>query len=182
MNKNEIKNKALIFGIFMVGMLAVSIANFFGGYYCSVLAIVAILSTIYVFNVLDLGNIKDNKVDIGLVALLSFLEFVFFVANDIFGHPVYVKGNVDFFGGLVIGSQIYSIAVILYNLIKIDLSLFKHKDTVELVEEKKEMTTNEGIEYDTEESLFEDNKDVEDIKRIPRSDIRKDAPFMEEEK
>ena len=49
-NKFNIKNCALLFGSFIAGMLSVSIANIFGGYYCSVLAIVAVLSTLYVFD------------------------------------------------------------------------------------------------------------------------------------
>ena len=63
-NKFNVKNCALLFGAFITGMLSVSISNIFGGYYCSVLAIIAVLSTLYVFDTLDKNTLSDNQLNV----------------------------------------------------------------------------------------------------------------------
>ena len=183
MNKNNLKNMTLLFGIFLAGMLSVSIANFFGGFYCTVAAIVIILATFYVFGVLDTRSIKSNKINLIMVGIIALLETIFFVVNDIFGYNVYVKGNVDFFGGLVIASQIYCILAILYHLIMIDISFLKNNSSIELVEEVN-VSNGQNVTHDVEEATVEESNDdsVEEIRQIPRNEIKQETPFMEEEK
>ena len=176
---NAAYSKALMFGIFVAGMLSVSIANLFGGYYCSVAAITVILTTMYVLNSLDKGTFQDDKFNIITISVVSVFEILFFLVNDLFGKFVYT-GALDFFGVLVIGSQLYSVTMIILNLIKTVLSYGK-KDKIELVEEHKEVeiSEEEQEEVQQEEVIVEESA-VEDIKRIPESDIQKETPFMEE--
>ena len=170
-------SKALMFGIFVVGMLSVSIANLFGGYYCSVAAIIVILTTMYILNCLDKGTFQDDKFNVITISIISGLEILFFLVNDVIGYSVYT-GVVDFFGVLVIGSQLYSVVMIILNLVKNVLSYGK-KDKIELVEEHEEIKNKEDIQEEKEEVIVDESA-VEDIKRIPESDIKKETPFMEE--
>ena len=178
--KNFIKKNSLFIGMFVIGMFTVSIANFFGGYYCSVLAAITVLATIYVFNILDNETINENKFNLIMIGVLLLSELVFFAVNDIFGHSVYVKGNIDFFGGFVIAVQIYSVVVSIYSLVNFVL-IFSKKETIELVDDEKRIIVDEK---DEELHVEEKNikKEEEDLKRIARSDFKKDVPFMEEEK
>lgn len=183
-NKFSVKNCALLFGAFVAGMLSVSISSLFGGYYCSVLAIVAVLSTLYIFDSLDKNNLQENKINIILLGILILCETVFFVTNDIIGYSVYQKGNMGFFDVFVMGSQLFSIGVIAYTMISIVLSFFC-KDSIELVDDIRTEPTHEE-ETKKEEVAFEqkevkEEKKEEYIKRIAQNNVRKDAPFMEEE-
>ena len=183
-NKFNIKNCALLFGSFIAGMLSVSIANIFGGYYCSVLAIVAVLSTLYVFDSMDNNNLKENKINIILLGVLVLCEAVFFVANDIVGYAVYKKSSMGFFDMFVMGSQLFSVGVIAYTMISIVLSFFT-KDSIELVDDistpsiHEEETKKEEVTFEQKE--VKEEKKEEYIKRIAQNTVRKEAPFMEEE-
>jgi len=187
--KNNVKNNALIFGVFVTGMLSVSIANLFGGYYCFVAAIVVVLGTLFTFNVLDNKSLEENKIELILISILAFFELMFFLVNDVIGYPVYVKNNFNFTGICVMASQFYSIVVLAYSMIKIVLSFYK-KDEIELidnvekaedkVDEKKEEIIEEAEEV-LKEKKVEESKPQE-MKRITETNVRKQAPFMEEGK
>lgn len=178
-NKFNVKNCALLFGAFITGMLSVSISNIFGGYYCSVLAIIAVLSTLYVFDTLDKNTLSDNKLNVIFLCILIACETIFFVTNDIVGYSVYQKNNMGFFGWLVVGSQLFSVGVIAYTMISIVLNFFQ-KDSIELVDD----VSNKVEGHDDVQEEIEAKKDEvkqEDVRRITQNNVRKEAPFMEEE-
>ena len=179
MTKNNVNySKTLIFGVFVAGMLSVSIANLFGGYYCSVAAIAVILNTMYILNSLDKGTFQDDKFNVITISIISILEVLFFLVNDVVGYSVY-NGDINFLSTIVSGSQLYSVVMIIFNLVKNVLSYVK-KDKIELVEEHEEINKNEDDHNEEEDESIDDDGIVEDIKRIPESDIKKETPFMEE--
>lgn len=177
---NNLKNNILLFGIFAAGMLSVSISNFFGGSYIAVAVITIILATMFTNECLDKNSIYENKIDLISIGILSFFEVLFFIVNDIFNYPVYVKNDIGFFGICVIATQILCIGMILYKLVNIVLSIYR-KDHIELVDEPVAKKEEYVEEVDAQEEFVEDGN-VEDLKQIPRTTIKKDAPFMEEEK
>jgi len=187
--KNIVKKNALFMAMFVIGMLTVSVANFFGGYYCVVLAPVAILATVYTFNVLENNELNENKYELLMVGVLILFEFIFFVVNDIIGYPVYVRGNTGLMDVTVMGVQVYSVAVTIYSLIKLVL-IFCWKDKVELVDGENKI--DGSLDNNQEEIYFEkdtinseenaNNNKEKEIKRITQFGVKKDVPFMEEEK
>ena len=179
--KNSFKDNALIFSAFLSGMWSVTISNFFGGYYCVVLAILVVLSSFLVYSVLDRELVKENKIVLIGISVLILFEFVFFVFNDIFGIDVYVKNDVGFLGMCVLISQLLSIGMIVYCLVDIVLS-FTKKETIELVNDNEIDEENESKEEEEIEEKIEDEEKVEEIKRIPETKFQKDIPFMEENK
>ena len=122
-------------------------------------------------------KVKDNKLNVIFLAALVLFEFVFFVTNDIVGYPVYEQGNLGFFGILVVGSQLFSIGVSVYTLVSIVLGFF-HKDSIELVDDLKGVEEHLEIE---EPVVEKEEKKEEDIRRLTQNNVRKEAPFMEEE-
>ena len=102
-----------------------------------------------------------------------------FVTNDIVGYSVYQKNNMGFFGWLVVGSQLFSVGVIAYTMISIVLNFFQ-KDSIELVDD----VSNKVEGHDEVQEEIEAKKDEvkqEDVRRITQNNVRKEAPFMEEE-
>jgi len=187
LDKSKIKNYLLCMAIFVVGMLSVSITNIFGGYYCSVAAVEMILYTIIVYNMFDKKiHSKENVISLVMVSVITALELVFFIINDIFGVDVYVKGDLNFLGVCVIISQLLSIFAIAYSSVYFVLDL--NKSHVELVDEKDscldceksddfEETSNHNEGLKTEI----DREEKTEIKSIKENNIEVKTPFMEEE-
>ena len=91
MNKEILKNYILSAAIFVVGVFSIPLANLFGGYYCSVLAISVVLTTILMYSILDKNTMQDNKILIISTLSLIAIEFALFTINDIFKISVYNK-------------------------------------------------------------------------------------------
>lgn len=203
----KFKNYFLSIGVFLVGMFSVSIANIFGGYYCSVAVIETVLFTMFVFNTFDKKILsRENIVSFSAISFITALEVVFFLVNDVFDLDVYVKNNLNFWGVVVIISQLLSIAAIVYFTIQYVLDL--NKNDVELVEEKIEKVEENKVDKKVVEKVVEkevvsqfDNVDyasqsanekteekeefVEkkpEIRSIRQNTINVKTPFMEEEK
>lgn len=176
--KKSLKNSALIFGIFAIGMFSLPVANLFGGYYSVVAVVIAVLATAFISDILDKNSLKENLVEVIFIAVLFLFEFVFLIANDIFGHPVYVKSNLGFFGICVIISQLYSAGMICYYLISIVISMYSNKHHVEIIEK---IDKNEESVIEEEIDVGELNSDeVQELKKLPQNEEKKEAPFMEE--
>lgn len=173
------KNSLLILASFFVGIFSVSISNLFWGYYGIGFAICLILYTLFMFNLLNNKLFDENKVDFGLMSVGLFFQFLFFVVNDIFSASVYQKNNVNFWGWVVIVSQIYSCGVVIYLMIKSTYSLFRKKN-VEIVEKHGLENKEENCDEEEFENLDIDNENVETIKSIPILNI-KTKTFNEEE-
>lgn len=183
-DKNNTKKYVLSAFMFVVGMLSVSISNFFGGYYCSVAVVETILFTILLYGIFDRKeSFKGNVVLLILTSIVTVFSILFFVVNDIFNVPVYVKNVLNFWGFCVIASQSISILSIVYLAVYLAISLNKSK--VELVEDKLEETeTNVNENKDVEEETFVKNEEFvqEEVKSITQDNVKVDVPYMEEEK
>lgn len=184
--KNKTKQFLISVFIFLTGMLNVSIAGVFGGYYCSTAAIIAVLSTIYVYEMFDKKiNVKENIPELSLIGIVTFLNIVFFLINDVFDVRVYSRNNFNFLSILVIVSQLISIGSLVYTAVTFVTNSTKEK--VEVVEEskKKNVVTEDSNEKEQsfdEETSMKDNQKVE-IKVIEENkNDEKMPPFMEEEK
>ena len=177
-SKSNLKNNILLISIFVLATLSVSVANLFGGSYSPVAIISVVLSTFFVLNVLNKNEFKENKLNLILVCIILFLEVFFFVINDIVGYAVYSKNKINFISGCVIFSQLFSAFVTMYLLVK-NVFSFSNKNKVELVEEENKKEVEE--EKKVEEEIVDDGS-VEELRKIPQSTIKKEAPFMEEEK
>lgn len=184
--KNKTKQFLISVFIFLVGMLNVSIAGVFGGYYCSAAAIIAVLSTIYVYEIFDKKiNVKENILELSLIGIVTFLNIVFFLINDVFDIRVYSRNNFNFLSILVIVSQLISIGALVYTAVIFITNSAKEK--VEVVEENKKknmetMDLNEKEQSLNEETSKKGEQKIE-IKVIEENKIdEKEPPFMEEEK
>ena len=109
-NKEKNKINLLSIIVFVAGMFCVSIANVFGGFYCSVVVIEAIAATMLVYTTLDKKEgLRENIVNLSLVSIILFFGLLFFLVNDVFGISVYSKGDLGFWGICVLISQTLSI-------------------------------------------------------------------------
>ena len=175
----DLKHYGLFLSISVVGMISVSLSNLFGGNYGVCAAAMIVLSTFLVFVLLDRNLMNVNKLNLSLIGVLVLLEMLFFVTNDIIGYTVYNRDNVGFFGGIVLASQIYSVLLAIYFLIRIVLSFVNFNSFVEVIDNlKTDYTNEEPVKEEVKEPVKEEKK-VE-IKRIARSTEKKDVPFMEE--
>lgn len=181
MNKSNLKNVVLVIGVLLLGTFSVTIANLFNGYYCGVAALAVLLSTIYLFDVLDKRGLEENKINLIMVGGVVFFEVLFFLVNDIFGKTVYGGGSIGFFEAIVLFSQLYSVVGVIYYVLK-NVLFAKRVETIELVENHKEEPTTQETEIEEEDELEINNVDVEEIKRLPQGTLGKETPFMEEEK
>ena len=183
MNKIQTKNLLLSVLVFLTGMLSVSISNIFGGYYGSVVAIVTILATFYVYNLFDnKESFKENLPSLILVGVVVALEVLFFIVNDMFGHDVYVKNHLDFWGICVLVSQGICVCGIVYLFVTTLLTAKASK--VEIVNEREvNDQTATSDNHDTIDVQTENNHDAKkEIKSIPENATVVNTPFMEEEK
>lgn len=190
LEKSKTNQYMLYLAICLVGMLSVSITHLFGGYYSAVAAIVTVLGTLLFYNLFDKKETFSSDLVTNVVALIIIgCQLVFFVVNDIFNYPVYVKNHLGFWGVTVIISQIISILGILYFIIMLVISL--NKDRIELVSEDDKKSENENLNFNDSDSVYsQENKtdDVEEktirkeIRSIPEKINNVKAPFMEEEK
>jgi len=186
LSKISSKNYCVCIAMFVVGMLSVSVANIFGGYYCSVAAIETILCTAFIYNLFDKKiDIKENVVCISLVSLITLLEIIFFVVNDVFNIDVYIKGNLNFFGMLILISQIVSIISIVY--FSVCYFLVRENSRVEVIEEtncekEESEVLNETVNEKYKASDVEEKKESNDVKAIQETTTKVDVPFMEEER
>lgn len=156
-----------------------SIAGVFGGYYCSVSAILVVLTTIYVYDLFDKKlDIKENIVDLSFVGIITFMNILFFVVNDIFNFRVYTKNVFNFWTVSVIISQIISIIALVYASSFFVLNSRKGK--VEIVENSKE--ENNEKTFDETEKLQKEEVKKAEMKSIPQNKEPEKTPFMEEEK
>ena len=123
--------------------------------------------------------IEENKGVFYLILGGLFFQLLFFVVNDVFSVVVYQKSDVNFWGWIVIASQIYNCCAVAYLVIKMTFSIFKNKN-VEIIEKSDfESKEKEANESDIED-LNIDNENVETIKVIPTINI-KTKTFDEEE-
>ena len=194
-NKMKTKNYFLCIAIFVVGMFCVSIANIFGGFYCSVAVIEAILATVFAYDIFDnKDGFKENIISLIFVSIILFFGLLFFVVNDIFGVSVYTNGNLGFWGICVIISQLLSIAFVVYILVMFIMSL--NQSRVEIIDDgenkkidkeiNKETRSNSSKTYDLHDDLsaqFEHKKinEKEEPKSI-ENNMKRNVPFMEEER
>lgn len=163
-----------------VGLISVSIANWFWGYYGIGFAIFSVLFTMYCLEILNLKLFNENKIDFSLMLGGLFFQFLFFVVNDIFSVPVYKKNYFNFWSVVVLFSQVYSCGVIVYVMVKSVFYNFTKKN-VEVIE-KINLENDKKIETDlrSEIDLSINNDYVEPLKMIPNSNI-KTKTFEEEE-
>ena len=186
LDKTKTKNYLLCMAIFVIGMLSVSVANVFGGYYCSVAAIESILFTVFVYNMFDKKiHTKDSLNYLIMAAVITAFELIFFIINDVFDVAVYVKNNLNFLGVCVIVSQLLSICAIVYCSIKFVLEL--NEFHVEVVEESENdlnevpFETKQYREEKNDQTVEVEKKKVE-IKSIKENNVEVKTPFMEEER
>ena len=181
LNKANTKKLMLSIGVFLTGMLCVSIANVFGGYYCSATAISVILATFYVYGLFDNKiDIKNNLVNLVLVGVVVLFQLIFFVVNDIFNVPVYVKNYTSFWSVCVIISQIISICSIIYCL-----GMFVYcsrKNDIEIVENIKQESVENSVSVEVNaDDNFVSEEENKEIKTIAERNFDKSTPYMEEE-
>ena len=181
MINNKICENFMFISLFIIGMFSVSIAKFFGGHYSVVLALMTLLSTILLINSIDKNMIGKNKMNFILLSVLVLCEFVFFVINDVFDYSVYSYNSVKFIGTLVVGSQLYSVGLLVYYWVCLMIGFFQ-KENVELIDEKniEEENTEENLNLEIDDVNEEEM--VSELKQIPQGNFVKQSPFMEEEK
>ncbi len=189
---NRMKKNVLCVLMFVVGLLSVSIANAFGGYYSFVAIVEVVLFTMFVYHLLDdIHVLRDNVINLSLCALITFFQIIFFFVNDVFDKPVYVKESLGFFGIAVIISQIISAIAIAYVAVNLVIDLRKNK--IEVVDhendtlyEKKEDTVEIKDELEKKNTFAQTGDIVEsddkELKSIAEQNIKVEAPFMQEEK
>ena len=178
--KNILKEYVLYVISFIVGMFSVSIANFFGGYYCFAAVIEVIALTICIYSFFEKKDTNKYKLArLILSAGITLFIVVFFVVNDIFKVSVYTKNNFDFWSVTVIVSQLTSIGALIYSSVILFLESSK-KNKIEIIDDngKIEVKIENNITGDTEDVNVEKNKE---IKYIDQKHFDVEAPFMEEE-
>ncbi len=173
------KSYLFVLGCCFIGIFSVSLSNLFWGYYGIGFAICLILFTLFVLESLNNKSFEENKGVFYLILGGLFFQLLFFVVNDVFSVVVYQKSDVNFWGWIVIASQIYNCCAVAYLVLKMTFSIFKNKN-VEIIEKSDfESKEKEANESDIED-LNIDNENVETIKVIPTINI-KTKTFDEEE-
>lgn len=178
MENKKVTNYIMRISVYVVGLLSVIIAGLLGGYYCFGAAIVAVISTIFVYKCFDNNCVKENLIDLACMSVILAFQVLFFFVNDVLNIVVYDKNNLNFLGYIVMASQVYSAIMIGYYIIKITLDNIRKEKVVY----KKE---NDNRDFDVIDTKIETNTNNEvkvEIKAIGERNVIKEAPFMEEQK